>query len=493
MRGPSAPSTYQPYSPAWADECPCGSGKSFGACCRTRLPGFDIGKAFRPDAEAGRWGAALLHVRADVCQYVIWHRDHTRPGFFRGPMPVPSGLDLLSIDIEALSEHLSRLCDLQMRARRGAELLGVLGRLEDRIDDPRWRRKMVFHRSMAALLLGDRAGALATLDAIGPVGPDETHVELIQLYIDLHRRDLGFTERRALYAQILAQTHDRSDRLQYAGAMAFDLLLVGDEAAGRAAMAAVVAQGREMEAERPLSPGTEIWFCQVLEALATLERDDALFAELVRRINKLLALDTWTTAGRAQLLRHLGDAHRHRDAWKEGVLAYEASWDVSPLEIVRVFAAECLLRDGDPSGALAMIQALKADHFDAPEAADYAFTYALAAVAAGDLAAVRSADQLLRGVKTEAPYFESLRLEYLVNVQEALRALETGQPAANLGPMLKGLAALSRYTELKPNWMGVGLNFNNMIDDFVAQAAKSGRATPQRAKRVKGNPGSRRQ
>lgn len=491
MRSPSPRPTYQPYSPAWADDCPCGSGKSFGACCRTRLPGFEIGKAFRPEAEAGRWGAALLQVRADVCQYVIWHRDHTRPGFFRGPMPVPSGRDLLSIDIEALSEYVSRLCDIQLRAGRGADLPGVLRRLEDRIDDPRWRRKMLFHRSMATLLLGDRPGALVLLDALGPVGSDETDVELIQLYIDLHRRDLGFTERQALYARILAQTVSRSDRLQYGGAKAFDLLLVGDQAGGHAAMAAVVAQGREMEAEKPLSPGTEVWFCQALEALATLERDDALFAELVRRLNHLLTLDTWTTVGRAQLLRHLGDAHRHRDAWMEGAAAYQASWEVSPLEIVRVFAAECLLRDGDSKGSLALIQSLKADHFDAPEAADHAFTYALAAVAAGDLGAVRSADQLLRAVKTEAPYFESLRLGYLVKVQEALHALEAGEPRVDLGPMLRGLSALSRYTELKPNWMGVGLNFNNMIDDFVARAATSASAKPRRSKPAKGKSGAR--
>jgi hypothetical protein len=160
-----------------------------------------------------------------------------------------------------------------------------------------------------------------------------------------------------------------------------------------------------------------------------------------------------------------------------------------PWEIVRVFAAECLLRDGDANGALAMIRSLKADHFDAPEAADYAFTYALAAVAAGDLGAVRNADQLLRAVETEAPYFESLRLEYLVNVQEALRALEAGQPRIDLGPMLKGLSALSRYTELKPNWMGVGLNFNNMIDDFVARASKSTRTKPRRAALAKGKTG----
>jgi len=101
MRGPSAARRFEPYSPAWADECPCGSGKSFGACCRSRLPGFDIGKAYHAETEAGRWGAALLHVRADICQYVIWHRRHTRPGVFRGPMPTPSARDLLSIDVDA--------------------------------------------------------------------------------------------------------------------------------------------------------------------------------------------------------------------------------------------------------------------------------------------------------------------------------------------------------------------------------------------------------
>lgn len=77
---------------------------------------------------------------------------------------------------------------------------------------------------------------------------------------------------------------------------------------------------------------------------------------------------------------------------------------------------------------------------------------------------------MLRAAETPEPYFEQLRLRHLDTAQQALDALVAEQDPPELGPVLKAMRTVSRYIQLQPNFNGIGLNINNMIDDLVARA-----------------------
>jgi tetratricopeptide (TPR) repeat protein len=460
---------FTPYEPSFSSPCPCGSGRKFHECCRSRLPGFGIDKDWRIAAEEGRWQAALLLVRADVAQYVIWHRRHTIPNL---NIPGQPQHRMYEIDVAALSEHVGHLTQVLYNFGRLTQAPAVLERLRSAIADPRWDRKITYHRALTALVLGDRDKAREILKAAGPITATEEDVDLLQIEIDLNGAGLGFTERQALYVRILEVTRSRADKIQYRGCAAFDLLLLGDDQAGRAGFEAAIAEGRAMESEKPLSPRAESWFCRALETLAVLDRDPEKFKELTERLDRLLAGHTWTDAGRANLLRSLGDAHRFGGDYAKGVEAYRASYKLNPEEIVRVFEAECLLRQDLVADALALIRAVKLDSMSGAEVADHAFTYFYVALAAKDRQALLEAEQRLRTTSTPHPYFERERLKHLVEVHDALTALSEHREPAKVGPLLRALKAVSRYVQLQPNFSGVGINFNNMIDDAVDRAER---------------------
>lgn len=461
----------KPYQPRFSEPCPCGSGRKFNVCCRSRLPGFDIDTAWRAPAEAGHWQSALLLVRADLAQYVIWHRRHTVPDL---NIPGRPQHMMFAIDVAALSEYVAHLVQALYNLGRLAQAPAVLERLRGAIADPRWVRKIAYHRALVALVQDDRDRARTELLAAGPITETDDDVELLQIQIDLNGAGMGFTQRQALYARIVEKTRSRSDKIQYRSAAAFDLLLLGDEEAGRSGFEAAIAEGRALEAIKPLSATSETWFCRGLEALAVIDQDPAKFQELVERLNRLQATGHWTDIGRADLLRSIGDAHRFAGAYGEGAEAYRASYALQASPIVHVFEAECLLRQDRVGDALALIRTVPAGTMDPPEAADHAFTFFLIALAAKDRSALEDAERLLRGVSTPHPYFETLRLQHLVAVQDALRALAEHKEPAKVGPLLRTLKAVSRYVQLQPNFNGVGINFNNLIDDAVERAERSG-------------------
>ena len=60
----------------------------------------------------------------------------------------------------------------------------------------------------------------------------------------------------------------------------------------------------------------------------------------------------------------------------------------------------------------------------------------------------------------------------LSSIAEALDAIEDEAKGPELGPILSGLKAVSRYVQLNPNYNGIGINGNVLIDDFIARTEK---------------------
>jgi hypothetical protein len=67
------------------------------------------------------------------------------------------------------------------------------------------------------------------------------------------------------------------------------------------------------------------------------------------------------------------------------------------------------------------------------------------------------------------------RLQYIVTAGEALEALDAHREPPAIGPVLSALKTVSRYVQLQPSFMGVGIKFNSIIDDMVTRAEERAR------------------
>ncbi|RYG98841.1 MAG: hypothetical protein EON58_05880 [Alphaproteobacteria bacterium] len=470
---------YVPFRPEPKSLCLCGSGMKFRDCCKDGLLGTDIGAAWRDCAEAKKWLQMVKCIRADVTQYTIWHLSHTAPAI--RARPELRHARLMTIDIEALADYVELLMWGYARLGWQAKLPVVLERLKGNIDDPRWLAKIAYQRGICALWRGNRALAAKEIEIIGPITAAHEDVDLLQIQLDLHGPSMGLSERLAFYNRIAELSTSRPDKIQYGAALAFELLMASDPKGARSKFAEVTSLAREMEEEKPLSMAGETWFCKALEGLAIIEQDKSLFEEIVTRLRGLLAEhDSLTPAGHAGLLRSIGDAQRYGGQYDEAIRSYQASFSALPDQVVRTFEAECQLRLGHVDAAYKLIRAIPIDDLDGPERADHAFTYFYVALARRDQRSLNDARELLKAAKTPQPFFETQRLQHIVKIGEAIEAIQKDRPLPEAGPMLTGLKALSRYIQLQPNFCGIGLNLNNIIDDMVAQAEE--RARPQSGK-----------
>jgi len=210
-----------------------------------------------------------------------------------------------------------------------------------------------------------------------------------------------------------------------------------------------------------------------------MKRDKALLGEVVARLSPYLrAHHDLTGEGRALVYRAIGDAHRYSSQYDLALAAYRSGRDAHPNSASMIFETECLLRLGKVDEAFNLISSIPLDDLDQPERADHAFTYFYVALARKERLALVEARRLLSSAVTARPYFETMRLQYMVTAQDAISALEADKPLPKVSGFLEGLKSLSRYVQLQPNIFGVGLNLNNMIDDAIDRASQDKEPKP---------------
>lgn len=470
---------YRPFAPDPKGPCLCGSGMRYKVCCSTRLPGQNNGVRWKRFAKEQRWTEMIRHLRADVTQYTIWHLSHTAPAVAN--RPELRHAYLMNLDIEALSDYVESL--MWGYARKGwlGGLPATLNRLKTNIDDPRWLAKIAYQRGICALWQHDSEQAAREIAAFQPITPDQQEVDLLQIHLDLHGQAMGISERISFFDAIRTRSKSRSDKLQYGGARAFEILLTSDDAGARAAFGDVLTLGRVMEEEKPFNATCQIWFAKALEGLAVLDNDATLFTEIDDRLSRLVIDPIELGAlGCANVWRLLGDARRYAGHHDAAIDAYRASIALEAASELRTFEAECELRRGNPDTAFRLLRSIAIDALEAPQRADHAFTSFYVALARGDRQSLLDARELLKAVVTPQPYFENRRLQHIITIGDALEALDDKAALPPLGPLLSALERVSRYVQLQPNWNGLGIDGNAMIDDFLANAQERLKALADR-------------
>lgn len=454
----------QAFLPPRNSDCLCGSGEKFKRCCAANLPGWQLGKRTRAVLDVEDYTKALVACRTDITQYTLWHKTNTAPLLHSASEKADY---LLNLDIRALAELGEQLGMCYAKTGRSDEFPAVLERLRSNINHPRWQRKVIYLQAIHAMLpdWNERAGR-RELKKLGSMEL-ETDIETLQLYIDLFHDDLNFAARQKLVDRIIHLAESAIDRLHYQCVKAIELLLIGDTQGAELELTAAIEAYRSAGGEKSDSLYDRHRYAMALDLLARLNNDQELLDQAIAICKELIEEDGWTESGKANMFRQLGDGLRCKRAWALALDAYRKAYDIQPLAIFQVFLAECLLETDEWMVAADVIRAVNINDLDATELVDYAFTFAVVAIDAGDRAMLAKAEELLRSLNIPTPYFRercgSLLLEVIDIVQSG-----KSRPLSNKAKTLlrSMVSTATRYLKLEPNFMGIGINLGKILEDL---------------------------
>ncbi|WP_376743796.1 hypothetical protein [Ensifer canadensis] len=439
----------------------------FRTCCRSRLPGFDIGKKYSAVVADQNWELALLATRSDITQYTIWHKTNTVP-----LLRYDSVLGMLRIDVSALGCYVERLQRLYFFTGRSSEWFGVLDRLISNIEHPSWRRKIAYLRALFHLQPGySRNDARRELRKAGRIAPDETDIELLQIFIDLEYFRMSFAERMTYLDRILSISKDLSDQLQYRGCKAIQYFLIGDQAAAEKLMAEMVELGRNAD-NQPLSRYENTLFAHGVQHLGMLRMSPDLLEESIDLLNGLLLDDDLTPVGRAALHREIGESNKFLERWADAEIALRAGLQLTNEPVDHIHLAEAMLYQKKIEGACAEIDRVKPDDLTDPVREDHILAYASIAIWSEDLERLSQAKVMLEGLEPAEPYFRERKLKLLLSVTTALsKGTVSAQQKAESVPKGGVLSLLSKIFMIQPNVAGIGINFNAILEELAKRRA----------------------
>lgn len=461
---------FQPAGTAW---CLCGSGTTFRGCCASILPGRDIGKKAQAGADRQDWAAALSAARADVTQYSIWHKSNTAPMLQDHAESNAADIQMiLEIDVMALSEYVDTVRRFSYLAGAGDDVPAILERVRTLIDHDRWRRRVQFLQCLHALSDDwNEAAGRVEFKKLGSMTA-ESDIEILQLYLDLHGRELGLVEQLATIDRVIGLSTDEKDHLHYRSLKALTYLMAGDIVGAREMLLEVIERFQAHAPKHERSPHARHLYANTLQLAGCLSGDMALLDEAAYEIAGLLDAPLWKPAGKADLLRLRGDIHRQKSEWHDARETYAKAFDMAPFAIHQVFAAQCTLFADGPAAAAVAIQEVDAASLNQDQYIDYVLVLAHIAIESGERPLLASAESLLRAVQVQAPYFRQQCATLLLSVIDTARTGPTAERSRSVRRFSEFLFRLTRYVKLEPNVMGFGLNLGKMIDDANQQYIK---------------------
>lgn len=452
-------------------KCLCGSNNKFKKCCAVRRPKTtDLGKAFSRYCNEEDYRSALIAARADITQYTILHRNHTTIcPFDETPNPLAR---LWKIDIEALFHYVDRLRRVYNMLNREEEVPAVLERLRDNIDAPPWRSKIIFLHTLCALGKSwDIDAGYREISKLGTIDDVDDPV-LLAMYLNLARDRLSLSQRLKLIDRVRETSEEASDTI-HQGVVKATLLMVHDDARGAAqTLEEVIDYCKsldELDEYQRLKFGHAYFIIGAIltDTKKNEAQAEAYLEEAIAQFLKYMETEWLTDAHKADAHRDLADAYRIKGDVEKALSHYDRATALTGAAILQVFRAVCLDGLDRQSEALATIDAVNVDDFeDEAEKSDYVLHFAMLAVAHDDRERLLKAKELLALPINREPIFanQALRMTKVV-----LETIATGKSSFLMRSARGILRGMSSSLILQPNFMGVGININKLIDEGVAK------------------------
>lgn len=455
----------KPFSPTMKSACLCGSGKKFKACCNAALrEELESNAAFDAFNE-GEYKEALKLCRAYFTQYTIWHKRHTQPLLTVKP---DLGKRLLFVDIRALSN----LVDLMMRCHTKmdshAEFGPVLERIRDHIDDVRWKQRLIYYRALIATWPnGDEAEGSLILKGVEPI-EEVTDPEILELYLNLNPA-VPFEKKRNLILRIIENCDTPTERLQYRTLLGIQLFLICDTEGAKKYISEAL-QFFYDEHEGELGPYGCDRLAASLSMLGNLSDDGKYQEEARRHLQDLLNFKSLTDQGRSYYHHRLAETWADEGEWQKAKEEYLLSIEYDDTDLSRIMLAKCEVLLGNLSSALDIIENIDFNPLQAAEKFDYCLALALLADASKNAVHTAKAYHLFGGLEVPEPYFRELRDKTLLSLMN--KTIVSPEPELGLG--LRWLTRFNRYFKLQPAVMGLGVDANKIIEDFINSQCQKG-------------------
>lgn len=437
------------YEPRAKMPCLCGSGQKFKKCCAAE---YDTPAKFKEFEayKSGQFGEALKKCRLNITWYILCHKAHTVP-FLESE--TEASKELFQIDIEALASLVDLLLSCYEQTGKHKKFPQALDALQNAITDARWYDRIAYFRALWCLF--DNADDSMIYHELKKISDLENtkDVDVLTLYLQVCP-EKSFSESIEIIDRILSASPSRGISLQYQTLKGVQYFLLKDNDTAKSiidtAVAKFKAEGLDNASFYELG-----MLAQSLHVLGQITDNKSYVAESQIHFKKMLEFQGIKPAGTAMIYSNLGHSFLFDGKPAEAKDYFIKSLEIDSTEITKVFLGKSWLHLQEFDNAEKTLSQINTSNMDEREKYDFSVAWAILALETKKTDLLIKAKTLLNEVKPEGPLFKDIKDALLSDMQRVINGDYSG----------KILKFISRYLHLQPNFFGLGVNINNILED----------------------------
>lgn len=286
--------------------------------------------------------------------------------------------------------------------------------------------------------------------------------EVISTFLDLYGDTLSFDEKNSLFERICDNAEDEALTLQYGCAKGVEYFKVCEYENAVEFIGAAINRYGSLSDDKKNQYGDHL-YAHSLQLLGIIKNDNSVVEQAAGLFRTLLADAiklNLTEFAIAEYRRALAECERHLGNIESSIHFLGESLKLDPSLITKVLLAQAHVRNGSPVSAREILNEIDANEFENQEN-QYDFAMALTELAlfSRDANDIEIAKNQLQICPVSGPHFAHRSQQALIQL------LETATTSSDSS--LKRLAkAINRCVILNPNFFGIGININRIVDEF---------------------------
>lgn len=442
------------YEPIGRDFCLCGSGVRFKNCCKKVYSK----KSFNSRALFinGDYSEALKAIRAHITWYRLCHIAHTVP-FLNSNSD--ESKKLLKTDIEALAEMAGFLLSCYEKCNILDHYLKALDNLKSAITDSRWNLKVDYLRCLYLYVYKtNKEAASVVLEKYN--WEDLNDVDLLTIYLDIMSDELNQVSKINIATKIYGLTKSPSIKLQYGIMSGIQYCLLNDFDNGIPKIKKAIEEFEAVSEEKSSMTGSH-HLSIAYKHLGELINDDSYIHNSAKLLTEQINTGKYSDLGRSQLWFDLAGCYDHLGELEKSIKYYDESISLNPTDLSKVFKSRILMKLKCCDEARELLKNIVIENLSEANYFDYVISKCNLAIHSLDALDISEGLVLIKKIKTNDPLFKDVVQNLLVQLFELQTTCNTAEEAES------ALMKFNRYVSLKPNFFGVGIDFNAIIDDFA--------------------------
>ena len=412
----------QDCEPPPESPCLCGSGATFGACCRGRYGQGHLHSAHELLAR-GDFRAALIEARRYVCWYSLCHLAHTKPLIESADEKAEP---VLAADISAMTDIVRLLRTLYQKADIADEYPQAIVVLRNAIADSRWHSRI--QMLLAEWWAHEKHNRQEARRALSESDIDNCYdEEVLMCYLSVCGGVLSPEQRIDLATRISELTDDAGVRLNYSAMTSAAFLEQDAPERSIDILEKAITQYNETDKERRSEYG-DLQCAHSIQLLGRLQNDEGLLRDAAARFQVLIDnadATRYTTAYFADCLRAIGECHLllgdHRAAIESLQKSLDRRWDnfACILLVKAHLGNDDWVECRDALGRIAPTTLSEENYYD------YAMALASIELRVPTLKGINEAKAVLKETRCRSAYFRTQRDSTLIALLEAQNQLLT--------------------------------------------------------------------